>query len=369
MASFQKRGKTWQYTISRMVNGVQDPIRKSGFSTKKEAQIAAQEVEEKLRKGYNPNIKPIPFSQYFKEWVQIFRPKIEEATKKNYDYTYNKIDEYFGNTPIQSILKRDYQRFLNNLGEDLAKVTVNKINSRVRACVLEAIDEKIIQIDFTRNAIISGKDSKRRDEKYISYNESKLLLNEIYNRMHLSKGYYLLLLALTTGMRFGEIVGLTTKDLDFKKNIIHINKTWGYTSSMPKGFGDTKTYDSTRIISVDKNTMEAFQELFKKLPKHPHGLIFYSPHSKYKVISNGSANKLLRNTLKRLGIDTITVHGLRHTHISILLYKKVSINYVSERAGHASVETTYKHYSHILKEMRTEDEKLSISIFKDMKTY
>jgi len=65
MASFQKRGKTWQYTISRMVNGKSKPIRKGGFRTKKEAQIAAAEVESQLRKGLAPHLKDEPFDEYF----------------------------------------------------------------------------------------------------------------------------------------------------------------------------------------------------------------------------------------------------------------------------------------------------------------
>ena len=49
MASFQKRGKTWQYTISRVIDGKSKPIRKGGFKTKKEAQVAAAVVESDLR--------------------------------------------------------------------------------------------------------------------------------------------------------------------------------------------------------------------------------------------------------------------------------------------------------------------------------
>lgn len=99
-----------------------------------------------------------------------------------------------------------------------------------------------------------------------------------------------------------------------------------------------------------------------------HGLVFFSPNSKYKVISNTDANKLLKNTLKALGIDRITMHGLRHTHACVLLYKKVSIYYVSERLGHKDIETTHKHYSHVTKELRAEDAKATTIIFANMLT-
>ncbi|QDP39451.1 hypothetical protein FN924_04225 [Radiobacillus deserti] len=61
MASIQKRGNTYQYTVSRMENGKSKPIRKGGFRTKKEARLAAAEVELKLGKGTLPYLKPAPF--------------------------------------------------------------------------------------------------------------------------------------------------------------------------------------------------------------------------------------------------------------------------------------------------------------------
>jgi integrase len=106
--------------------------------------------------------------------------------------------------------------------------------------------------------------------------------------------------------------------------------------------------------------------LFETLPPNMYGLVFYSPESKYKLISNTNANKLLGKTLQELGIDPITIHGLWHTHASVLLYKKVSINYVSERLGHIGIETTYKYYSHVIKEMREEKEKQTINTFENM---
>lgn len=60
--------------------------------------------------------------------------------------------------------------------------------------------------------------------------------------------------------------------------------------------------------------MDHFIELFKLTPTNINQLVFYSPSSKYKVISNTTVNKLLKNLLGELKIHSITVHGLRHTH-------------------------------------------------------
>ncbi|WP_367576272.1 tyrosine-type recombinase/integrase [Shouchella lonarensis] len=115
--------------------------------------------------------------------------------------------------------------------------------------------------------------------------------------------------------------------------------------------------------------MQTFKKLFQTTPTNIHQLVFYSPKSKYKVISNGNANKLLRKILSDFGINPISFHGLRHTHASILLYKKISIYYVSERLGHKDIETTLKYYAHIIRELREADEQGTAQTFEEMRRY
>lgn len=120
------------------------------------------------------------------------------------------------------------------------------------------------------------------------------------------------------------------------------------------------------LLKMDQFTMNHFKELFNTTPTNTHQLVFYSPGSKYKVISNTNANKLLKKLLDNLNIAPITVHGLRHTHASVLLYQKASIHYISEGLGHSDIETTLKEYTHVLKELRLEDEQLAMKTFENM---
>lgn len=371
MASFVKRGKSWSYIVSHKPK----PIRKGGFRTKKEAQVAAAEVEEKLSKGILPHLKLEPFADYFQSWLSVYKVGISLNTLSRYEATLKTITDYFGDKPIQHITMRDYQELLNIYGMDHAPdasekqrsiETAKKLNTHIRSCVQTAIQEGIIQKDFTFKAKVSGARGKRPEEKHLDYEDSELLLNEIYNRLGKSHNYYILLLALTSGMRFGEIVGLQRSDFDFINNTINISKIWGYTKKMDPGFGRTKTYGSVRRIKMDVKTMSVFKQRFKQTPDNIERLVFYSQKSKYKVPSNDGTNKTLKNLLSDLGIDDITVHGLRHTHASMLLYKGVSIYYVSERLGHEGIETTLKHYAHVMKELRLEDEMKTTAMFDSM---
>lgn len=366
MASFQKRGKSWQYTISRTVNGKQQPIRKGGFRTKKEAAIAAAEIEAEMRKGVVPNLTPIPLVDYFESWLKIYKTNIANNTLERYKTTKKTIKDYFTDTPIQNINKREYQEFLNKYGETHAKASTRKLNTHIRACVKSAIEEGLIRVDFTRGSVLTGEKGKRAEEKHLNYDESKRLLKYLIDNLDKGEMYYLLLLGLTSGMRFGEMVGLTRKDFDFIHNTISITKTWGYNNKMPEGFGPTKNVQSIRKIKMDKDTMKIFDKWFKSIPDNILRLVFYSQSSKYKVISNTGVNKAFKKILNDLGIDQISIHGLRHTHASVLIYEGASINYVSERLGHGDLETTMNTYSHVIKELRQRDEELSSEVFKRM---
>lgn len=365
MASFTKRGKTWQYTVSRMVNGKSDPIRKGGYATKKEAQVAASEIESQLQKGITPHLKAEPFDRYFEEWLKVFKPNISGNTRARYLNSLETIKETFSGVPIQNITKRIYQAFLNEYAKTRSKETARKINTHIRACVRDAIDEGILHVDFARGVVLTGAvPPKREEEKHLSLFESKRLLNHFKQPTALS--HYLILLGLTSGLRFGELVGLTRKDFNFKTNELNVDKQWGYTKKMKQGFGPTKNEQSVRKIKLDGNTMKLFKELFNRSPDNIYGLVFFTQTSKYKVLCNTAVNKVLKKTLTNMNIQPISAHGLRHTHASILLYKRASIYYVSERLGHSDIETTNSYYAHIIKELRDQDDKIAISTFEEL---
>ena len=362
MASFQKRGKTWQYIVSHYVEGEFKPKRKGGFATKKEAQVAALEVETLLKKGNEVIVKDMPFCEYFEKWIEVFKKGKHTNTKLRYANSLSMVKKYFKDKTIKKITRHDYQEFLNWYGKGRSSETVRKLNTHVRACVRDAIEDGYIPNDFTRKIEISASNkAKPSNEKYINFDEAMQLYNALMKRLkpqYLSS--YLLLLGLVSGARFGELVGLTRSDFDFKNNRIDINKTWDYKHGT--GFDNTKNEKSKRIISIESRTMKEFEKLFTTSEDNEYHLVFHS-ENKIGSITNEAANKALRNILSNLDIETITVHGLRHTHASILLYKGLTVYYVSERLGHADFQTTLDNYAHVLDEMRERDDELALSIF------
>ena len=80
MASYQKRGKTWQYTISNKGK----PIRKGGFRTKAEAAAEATRIESDLNKGLIPHLKLEPFDEYFENWINVYKQHVNKNTRERY---------------------------------------------------------------------------------------------------------------------------------------------------------------------------------------------------------------------------------------------------------------------------------------------
>lgn len=137
-------------------------------------------------------------------------------------------------------------------------------------------------------------------------------------------------------MRFSEALAITPNDFNFSKQSLSINKTWDYKSGY--GFMPTKNQSSIRKIQIDWQLIIQFSTLVKNLPKDEP--IFVSGN-----IYNSTANDILARHCKNVGIPIISIHGLRHTHASLLLFAGVSIASVAQRLGHSSMTTTQKNIS------------------------
>ena len=158
--------------------------------------------------------------------------------------------------------------------------------------------------------------------------------------------WFILLLA-KTGMRFSEGLAITPNDFDFAHQTVSVNKTWNYKEG--GGFSPTKNKSSVRKIQIDWQVVMQFAALVKDLPSDKP--IFVRDNNVY----NSTVNDILVRYCKKLNIPVISVHGLRHTHASILLYAGVSIASVARRLGHASMTTTQKTYLHVIQELENQD--------------
>lgn len=286
------------------------------------------------------------FHEYYNRWIHIYKEgAIRNVTMEKYKMTQLWLKRLIPTLEIGELTRTTYQQLLNDYAEVHEKQTTMDFHHQLKAAILDAIDEGWIKRDPTRKAIIKGRNSRNKKQKFLNQFEVHKLLSDLTLGSTLDWDWLIYLIA-KTGMRFSEALGLTPKDFDFMHQSITINKTWDYKNNT--GFLPTKNFTSNRKIQIDWQTVIKFTELLRGLPEN-------EPIFVHGRVWNSTPNKHLERHCIHCGIPIITIHGLRHTHASLLLFSGVSIASVARRLGHASMTTTQKTYLHIIAELENKD--------------
>ena len=294
----------------------------------------------------NHNTSTELFSQYYARWIKVYKEgAIRKVTMQKYLMTHTWLEKLLPNLYVGDLNRTVYQQLLNNYAEFHERQTTMDFHHQLKGAILDAVDEGIINRDPTRKAIIKGKAPRDKKPKFLNQFELHTLLAGLDLKAELNWDWFILLVA-KTGIRFSEALALTPKDFDFAHQSLSINKTWDYKGK--GGFLPTKNQSSVRKIQMDWQTIIQFSELVKNLP--PEQPVFV----RGKVF-NSTVNDILRRHCQKAKVPVISIHGLRHTHASLLLFAGVSIASVARRLGHASMTTTQKTYLHIIHELEAQD--------------
>lgn len=286
------------------------------------------------------------FYIYYEKWIRIYKEgAIRDVTMRKYEITLLWLKRLVPELRLSQLNRISYQQLLNDYAEFHERQTTMDFHHQIKAAILDAVDEGFIDRDPTRKAIIKGRTPREKKIKYLNQFELHTLLVNLKLTTEINWDWLILIIA-KTGMRFSEALALTPKDFDFPHQALIVNKTWDYKGD--GGFLPTKNRSSVRKIQLDWQTIIKFSELIKGLPEDKP--IFVNGR-----VFNSTINGILERYCKKLGIPVISVHGLRHTHASLLLFAGVSIASVARRLGHASMTTTQKTYIHIIQELENRD--------------
>ena len=286
------------------------------------------------------------FYKYYERWIRIYKEgAIREVTMKKYEITLTWLEKLVPELRLSELNRSAYQQLLNDYAMYHERQTTMDFHHQLKAAVLDAVDEGYIDRDPTRKAIIKGKAPREKKIKYLNQFELHTLLVHLNLAPEINWDWFIFIIA-KTGMRFSEALALTPKDFDFPHQSLIVNKTWDYKGK--GGFLPTKNKSSVRKIQLDWQTIIKFSELIKGLPED-------KPIFVKGTVYNSTVNDRLERYCRELEIPIISVHGLRHTHASLLLFAGVSIASVARRLGHASMTTTQKTYIHIIQELENRD--------------
>lgn len=346
------------YTIT--ISLPSDPItkkRKQKYytfkGTKKEAEKFLTEKLRELDMGLIVDNTNMNFSDYLDFWLKnSCKDKLSINTYEEYELKVNKhIKPYLGNIKLDKLKTLQIQNFYTlKLEEELSPRTVMSFHKIIHRALEQAVKWQLIPYNVANGV----------EKPKVSQEETQIL-NEVELKCLISKAkntnlYIPIVIGAYTGMRRGEVLGLTWDNVNLNDGTIRISKTL---SSTKQGivFTEPKTKNSNRKIAISKSVVEILKRNKVEQLKNKMRLgNSYKDNNMVCCKENGdfidpkNFSRDFHNLVVKSGIKNIRFHDLRHTHASLLVKLGVHPKEISTRLGHSDVSITMNIYSHIYEE-------------------
>lgn len=357
---YEKKGKTYYrfkvYTGINPKTGKKTNTTRSGFPTLASAKKARAKIIAEVQEGTyweeRNQDAPETLGELIDEYMKLKKGSIKPSTFQGMEYQFKKFDD-IKNYQLKSLATIDIQKVLDSSGVSVGRK--NLLLNRLKSVLNYALKQGYIKRNVAE-VIQTFKDfSVEKNEKKKFYNEEELRLFLKVLKEENFKYYVMARLQAFGGLRIGEVLALTLKDVDFENQTISINKT--VTKS-----GDTsilttpKTSASIRVVTIDQYTINALQEWCNL--NHVNYLIFEIARDKIPAVSS-VITFYLKFFKRHKELKKISSHALRHTHASLLFKEGVNPKVIQKRLGHSTLEMTMNVYTHLFEDVE-EDENIKI---------
>lgn len=347
-----ERNKKYKITVAIGYNGNKRINHYETFyGGKKEAILRENEIKSQLKNNSFVNKSKITMKELLEEWLKyskdIWSPKTYIANAHWCEI----INKSIGHIKLQDINVKILEDFYKELRENTTYS--DKTIQHFYTIITTSLKKAIIwgYIVNNPNSFIEKPKVRKKEIQCYSPEEVEKLLECIKNEC--LKYQAMIYLAIDSGARRGEIVGLTWNDVDLKKQTLNINKSVQYTKELGIFEKTTKTQTSDRIIYLSNKTIEILKAYQKEQLENKLKLGNKWENSKriFTTIVGGdmhpdTPSQILEKIIKKYNLKRISFHGLRHTSISLQISSGIQAQIISKRAGHSSVSTTHSIYSH-----------------------
>ena len=244
-----------------------------------------------------------------------------------------------GHRPIASLRRTDVQALVTAMSQDLAPHTVDNAYKLVRAVLAAAVDDGLLATSPARK--IARQAVERRDVVPLEADQVYALVAALPDRYRA-----LVLLAVGTGLRQGEVLGLTVPEVDFLRREVHVRHQLVSVPGTPYHLGPPKTPSSRRVVPAPDFVLESLGRHVGTHPRGPWDLVFANTAG--APVSRSSFHRSWAAAVVTAGIPTrTTFHDLRHTYASALIDGGESVSVVAARLGHKNATETLRTYSHL----------------------
>lgn len=312
-------------------------------STKKKATEKLRELEDQLAKGvYIPERRIPLFKQVAKDWLIYKKPNLRESTWSAYEGHTKKHFVDLDNVPINRITVSHAEKFIGKRqDEGMSLSLIQKLLVSFGQIMAYAVRHRYIDHNPVREAERPKGQGEEKKDRISILNIGQI--NALLNAEKDQKYRTILMLAIMSGARQGELIGLKWSDIDLENSQIHIHRTFNNGR-----WYDVKTKASKRRVDLGPQMMTALKRWSLACPKNELDLVF--PNRVGKPINhNNLVNRHFLPALKAANIERIRFHDLRHTKASLMIDQKENLKYIQTQLGHASPTITLNVYTHLLK--------------------
>jgi integrase len=366
----RKRGNAWSFTVDigrDARTGKRKQKSQSGFKTKKEAQAALAELVNDVEKGNYHEPEKRKFNDFVLEYMK--KTYINRVKPSTYDTNeriiMTHIIPFFANVDINDIDQFLVHDFYNEkIKAGFSSHYIQDMHALIRLLLRVAYKWKILKEDIA--SMLEPPKLKKKEMNVWTIEQVNTFLKFTKH----SRYHPIFFLAAYTGMRKGEILGLSWDDINFDERTISVNKTL-YRVKSENYLQEPKTPSSIRRIYMDDDIIRVLKK--QKVKQNLERLKFggaYKEHNMVfaqetgEMVNPNAVNGLYGRFIKQAGLPHIRFHDLRHTHATILLQMGINPKVVAERLGHASVRTTLDVYSHVTSTMKKDLSKQFTSAMK-----
>lgn len=309
------------------------------FDRRVDAQRWVDEVTASVVTGQyvDPRAGRATFREYAEHWrsIQTHRPATVDHVRRNFT---NHVYPAIGDRPLSTLLPSDMKALVKRLSETLAPATVSVIYRHVSAVMKSALgDRRIATSPCTGVSVPKPKRAKVTPLATASVTE---LAEAVPGRYRA-----LVTVAAATGLRQGEIFGLTVDRVDFLRRSLTVDRQLVSVAGAAPVFGPPKTDAGFRTIPLPQVAVEALAAHLAVFPAGRDGLVFTS--STGAALRRSNFNDTWRAAVRDIGLERATFHELRHYYASLLIRHGESVKTVQARLGHASAVETLDTYSHL----------------------
>lgn len=364
---------TWRYRFEAApVGGKRRRVEKSGFRTKKEALVAGTKAySEYLNVGRTFVPSEISVADYLDEWLELRKPELRPNSIRIYSQRIKmQIKPALGKYKLSAITAADIQRLINDLFmQGVSRETI----SGVKGVLTNALKYAVEPMGYLQHAPIDGVKlpSRRvrppvpprtRPREPITPADWTQIKELLSNR----SGYLAFVIGYHTGMRVGEVLGLSWEDIDFDSRTLHVRHQQQHFEHAL--FITEPKFESVRKISMDdaliselvaeKQYQQRAALLDEQYPQYTYDasgkLSIGGEGTPFDPVCRQPSGAILRYASilycvslvhKNLELPSFDFHTLRHTHATMLVSAGISPLLVQERLGHKNIQVTLGLYA------------------------